>query len=594
VFPALFNEGEFLQGHWAIVIGVALAFLLVQLLLCIRVYLRLREQDAVLADLCCDFEEGGDGCRLERQVPDHFTWIDWVFSIFPPSEPVSPGNMTRDDVLRELDVRIAGDSSYLLLQRMGVMAPLLGVVLTVISFYWLKIDEAQSQSLSSILLALTPLVSGVGAGAVLALINQVLLHAVGRRIELLRLSAREWFDAVIWAQLPMDSQAVEANAVATVERFSRSMSEAADRYTAGAQRIDDCTGSMTAAARHFHEVVQSFGTDIKGIPAALCDVRDATAESASALRDLVPVNARAVAGLDVSVSAFRSTVDREFSAAATRHEQSSQTLAEAIERISAAAEGLKSGSNELNQTAVANTAFFERMQEILGPYLVEPHGELHQAAKNLTAQTNDIHAAAASLTQTVNAISDEFSSITGVLAPAILSLRDAIENNFEPAVIKQRKQIASVGRSVRRLRTAAEDVADGTTTLNAMLNECSSFLEQARSTREAIAGVSGSLTNAVRQLQSVVSGTVAPVPPAMHEAVASISESAARLVEFVEQGLEPTVEQVAILERKLSEFETSVKSIPREHSAPDGNTTSNVASAFERTASRTGFARRPR
>ena len=107
-------------------------------------------------------------------------------SNFPADTTNPPGNFTREDVLQELDTRIASNGDYLLLQRMGVMAPLLGVVLTVVGFYWLKVGD-EEQSLQSILLAVTPLVSGVGTGAVLALINQVLLHIAGRRAESLRM-----------------------------------------------------------------------------------------------------------------------------------------------------------------------------------------------------------------------------------------------------------------------------------------------------------------------------------------------------------------------------------------------------------------------
>ena len=102
------------------------------------------------------------------------------------------------------------------------MAPLLGVVLTVVGFYFLEINESQEQSLQSILLAVTPLVAGVGTGAVLALINQVLLHVAGRRVEALRLAAREWFDAVVWRHIGLDTQAATVKAVRAIERLASS------------------------------------------------------------------------------------------------------------------------------------------------------------------------------------------------------------------------------------------------------------------------------------------------------------------------------------------------------------------------------------
>src|SRR5947207_10546319 len=103
---------------------------------------------------------------------------------------------------------------------MGVMAPLLGVILTVAGFYWLRVGD-ENQSLQTILLAVTPLISGVGTGAVLALINQALLHIAGRRVESLRMSARTWFDSVIWSRSSFDTQASTMKAVQAMERLIR-------------------------------------------------------------------------------------------------------------------------------------------------------------------------------------------------------------------------------------------------------------------------------------------------------------------------------------------------------------------------------------
>ena len=74
-----------------------------------------------------------------------------------------------------------------------------------------------------ILLAVTPLVSGVGTGAVLALINQALLHIAGRRVESLRMTARTWFDTVIWSRFGSgDMQPTNLTAAQVMEHFVRS------------------------------------------------------------------------------------------------------------------------------------------------------------------------------------------------------------------------------------------------------------------------------------------------------------------------------------------------------------------------------------
>src|SRR4029078_2379069 len=146
-----------------------------------------------------DYEAGGSGRADARTNIKKAPWYQWVLSHFQPDATGKSCVFNSEDALQELDARIASNGGYLLLQRMGVMAPLLGVVLTVAGFYWLHVGD-DVQSLQTILLAVTPLVSGVGTGAVLALINQVLLHIAGRRVESLRMIARMWFDTVIWCR----------------------------------------------------------------------------------------------------------------------------------------------------------------------------------------------------------------------------------------------------------------------------------------------------------------------------------------------------------------------------------------------------------
>jgi hypothetical protein len=143
-----------------------------------------------------------------------------------------------------MDTHIASDGSYLLLQRMGVMAPLLGVVLTVAGFYWLDVggDEA---SLQTILSAVTPLVAGVGTGAVLAMINQILLHFAGQRVESLRTTARTWFDAVIWSRSGAETSAA-GGAAQSIDQLVRDVLTDIHRLSDTLNRAAQIGGAMSA------------------------------------------------------------------------------------------------------------------------------------------------------------------------------------------------------------------------------------------------------------------------------------------------------------------------------------------------------------
>jgi hypothetical protein len=363
VLPTLTINSDLLSNQWGMVIGIGLVFFLVQLVLCISFYMRVRRQERVVKRLCRDFEDGGSGRNDRRALPRNFAWIHWVISNFPVHTTRRPSNYTREDVLQELDTRISSNGDYLLLQRMGVMAPLLGVVLTVAGFYWLNVGK-EDQSLQSILLAVTPLVSGVGTGAVLALINQMLLHIAGRRVESLRMSARTWFDNVIWSHYDGDAK-VTVKAVQAMERFVGSINDAAQLFTDNSKLINTSTATMTESALHFREVVRSFAAEIEGVPEALRDVRKTTAASADALEELIGVGSRAVSNLDVSVAAFRTTLDREFAAAATLHRRSSRALAETVQQIASYAKATAQLSEFVAQSIAPTTRQLAEFRETL-------------------------------------------------------------------------------------------------------------------------------------------------------------------------------------------------------------------------------------
>lgn len=330
MFADLLNNGAFTTSHLFVVLCTGLAFFAVQLALCFRVWLRMRREERVVEAQGLDAEPGEDERHGHRARSSKLGWVDWVLSNF--AADATPGSFSREDALAELDARIASNGDYLALQRMGVMAPLLGVVLTVIGFYWLELGDDE-QSLQTILLAVAPLVSGVGAGAVLALVNQVLLHVAGHRAESLRLAARRWFDTAIWRRLDGPSREAAGRAVAAMDALSVSLGEANARYVGGAAEIVEATSSMSAAAKQFREMIETVGAEMRGVPEALREVRRATTASADALEELIRVGSRAVANLDVSVAAFRSTIDREYAEAAKLERRVRRALGRAARQL---------------------------------------------------------------------------------------------------------------------------------------------------------------------------------------------------------------------------------------------------------------------
>jgi hypothetical protein len=191
----------------------------------------------------------------------------------------------------------------------------------------------------------TPLISGVGAGALLALVNQALLHVASVRLDQVRMAARRWLDVVL-ASLSdrANESAGDVRSTATLERAMTSLAEAMHRSRGSSDRVERSTASLERAAGQLEQTIQSFSAEMFAIPEALLNLQKSMAAAASAMEELILVGQRAVANLDVSVAAFRTTVDREFADAARVHWQSSQQLAESAQRTSDATELFREAS----------------------------------------------------------------------------------------------------------------------------------------------------------------------------------------------------------------------------------------------------------
>ncbi len=489
----------FFSTHWPLVLTIGLTFLGLQLVLCARFFHQIRRYEQILSDLNTDFEEGGSGrAHLDKQFRG-FPWLKWVHANFSPGA-TTPGNYTRDEVLQELDTRVAGSSDYLLLQRMGVAAPLLGVLLTVLGFIWVNPPEDQELSIGQMLQQVYPLVAGVGTGAALAFINQGLLHLAGWKIEQLRMMARTWFDAVVWSSVGLDTQAATVKAIAAMEKMANSVSATADQQSQNASSLLESATAMQTAAKDFREMVGAMSDDVKGLPETLAELRKATSASTEALEELIPIGQRAVSGLDVSVAAFRSAVEREFIEAARKHHASIESLTDSFNAISATSrQGLEESGNQLNHSARVVT----------------------DAAQFLAQQLND-HAGAAG---EVNRMQEEVRAAVSQLSMASNELQSTLHNQLGPSQHEILEAANSFRGSVQQLAMFIEQGVGPATEQLSKLNETLAGLEDTARSLKTISVAEADLTRLSHSLQqaSTVADAMAQLPEQFREALAVLA-----------------------------------------------------------------------
>jgi methyl-accepting chemotaxis protein len=555
LFAMLFAQiGPLFTEHWHIVALIAALFFVTQIFLCVKFIRRTTKQCRMLDFLQSDLDKGGNGRIASETTVVPFAWAEWVIKIFPGGDEI-PGNYARDDVLQELDARISSSSDYLLLQRLGVAAPLLGVILTVLGFFWMEIPE-NAESLDSILFAVVPLVLGVGAGAALAFINQILLHFAGSRAEALRMAARNWFDTAVWSSVGLDSQAATIKAIHAIEKMADSISNSVAQQTKSTEQLVETTTSFQEAGAVLHDAVASFGKEMKDIPGSLSQLHDTTSVMAEALTKLIPVGERAVAGLDVSVSAFRTAVENDFVEAASLHRQVVEQVKESVERLGESSEHLRGGSEDLSGIVKAQHESFEAMNETIQSRVLPAHETLHTTIEGLSKQMSEFCVLMKALSQNVNNVAVEFDGVAGKLEPSVSAFSAAVNGQFTAAASQHEAMSKTLSESVQKIHDSVGQLTTGARLLGTVVSEHAELSKRIGPAHDIMQKAVENMGSAGEALQNTMND-VGPTQTNLREASDSFSNSAIQLATFVET-LGPAATQLGRLDETLLRMKGTV------------------------------------
>jgi ABC-type transporter Mla subunit MlaD len=417
--------------------------------------------------------------------------------------------------------------------------------------------------LQDILFAVTPLVSGVGAGAVLALVNQGLLHWTSQRTESLRMVARTWFDEVIWNSVGLDSQAATIKAVAAVERMAVAVSDAAEQQAVCVHQLQASTAAIHDSAQGFCGAAQALSGQIHGVPQTLGSLKDAIQASSTALENLVQMGSRAVANLDVSVAAFRSTVDHEFAGAARQQHVSSQGLADIVRQVGTAMDFLKLSSQDLKETVDSSKASFRSLTDSLEQTLVPGQQQLQTVVGRLSASLEDVMGQLALLAGQATTVTGELHTVFDQFTPAVAVFRTAVEHQFEPAAARHHEQVAAVAETVEQLKQSASHLSHTTSAVHVAAHQQKELADTVGRTQHVLVGAVESLASVASQLQTTADSQMGPSQRALHDSVTSFAKSAAQLSSFLDRGLGQAMTRLTEIHNRLSRLEGTFASLER-------------------------------
>jgi chromosome segregation ATPase len=554
-----------LPNHWYVAV-IGLVFLCLQLYLCAVVYRRMKRQERQLRRLIADMEAGGDGRDIES-VAGRLRWLRWVDANFP-RDSSTPGAYTRDDVLKELDTLIASDGHYLLLQRTGVMAPLLGVIMTVLAFFIFEAPKSEEQSLGDILYSVMPLVAGVGVGAGLAFINQWLLHLVSGKVEAVRNAARAWFDAAIWSGVGLDTQAATIKAIGAIEKMAKAVTHAADQQESGAARFQQSIASIQQASAGFQQSYAAFGTDLRSLPQTLQTLTAATQAALQTLQSLIPAGQRTVAGLEVSVAAFRSAVENQFVDSAKNHQASIDSFAESVGRINESTARLHVSSGDLQETVNAHTNAFKALNRSLQKQVLPAHEgflaamtQFNGRAEGLLERLESLHGEIVGALEKLASLAPDASSAIAAFTASSSDLAEAIQHRFTPATDQHRHQVEALTASLRQVQDSAKGLADGGKAIETLIKVQARLSQGLGAAQESLRQSVDQLSETAGALRQSFDGELAPSQHSLHEAVGSFRDSARSLAGFIDRGLDPVTERLSHLDETLARFAGTVEVI---------------------------------
>ncbi|WP_417380097.1 hypothetical protein [Gimesia sp.] len=311
---------------------------------------------------------------------------------------------TKDEALDTFDRMLSKIFWPSALRRLGLAAPLLGVVLTGLGFLILDAPGLDSSTLyagdkihfSEILLSLKPLYIGVFLGSLLALFNQFMMQLVDHRIGTLRLEAESKVNLdpmdPIWKEMDKFSGTLGAIRTHTENNFndmleltissldivSQEVTNTAIKFEKILIEHEGIAGKLKNGAESFESKVSDAGENIEtSITNITSELENISPELKNAVNDIAPtleslknategldksikvLSEKVVEDLNASVQVTKKTaidsakmvneIEKQFSAAAKHTEKATEELQTASNSLSSTTDGLDQGFTKLNE-----------------------------------------------------------------------------------------------------------------------------------------------------------------------------------------------------------------------------------------------------
>jgi hypothetical protein len=430
------------------------------------------------------------------------------------------------------------------LQRIGVMAPLFGVVFTALGL--ITFNESQASDSASILAAIKPFAYGIGGGALVAIVNQFvmlgsefLFRAVQSDVSSFAVDAidkaRRNLKGPEIASLPPETQLfldkltggigplVDALGSASrhldgTQQIQQSCLKAIDSLAEGVRQLEiQAERQKGATTAYVDSIEKGVLPSQKELQKAAKKVSDVAIALATPLENFLKATERLVVGYETAsegmqafgagTKAFARVVDEGFVPSAEKHHQAAKELETMVVRSRQAADGFVGGISRFAKSFEYQHEVTDRIVELIDQQAAPAYERLSKSAKELedsttkmTESTEGFRAAVLEQTALSRQIQETSEQAAAAIADAGRSLAASTTHVFMEPVAASARLLERFEAVPRGLEPFVESLRETAATLSKTTREQASFsagadasLAATRAAADKLIGVAGSL-----------------------------------------------------------------------------------------------------
>jgi hypothetical protein len=458
-----------------------------------------------------------DPASLEALPGTTFPWLLWITHRLREA-----GNrrevVTLQLAVEEFEWSLAHDQYHLGLQRLGILAPIIGVLLTSILF--LSFDSTKALKAEAILSSVTPLVAGVFAGAVLAILNQILLTIAGWQINYLRVAVRKWLDARQDVRRDLMDAAAASALLKGSEEAVLSLQQAAVRFEMSADQHIQQSASFQQAIRGIADASRGFEHRISDLGRELRSLEEIASGTKKFVDEATKHGSAAFGRLEEVSSLLHTSAAAKLVPAMETQSRFAEGLVNFMENTGALSHHMTRATEQL---VTATQRHSEAWDKIGASWTarVEPAHELFQIRiQDLAAKSEELGSTMASLDNSfqtmgtrIDELQPQWNQQAQLLQVGAQTISRVLDDGLVPIVQAQERASIAWGEAAHRLNQSTGNLS---------------------SASDLALSASGEQAKAVKNWSALIESHVAPSLQALASAAQGLTEGSQELTQSVQ------------------------------------------------------------